>query len=554
MKLFGSAHAKGRGREEWQDSPEAVEEQDVDRETGDVEEYEDYEDYEEEYEEYDEDYEEYEDEEYEDDEEPGGIRGFFHRMSSTTLGFLTAFLTVLVVFGIGVLVVNHFLSMINFQAADSDYFQTVQTAEALPSETPVSQRVAELEEEDNKDLLEATPEEMAQWDAHIENVISDDETYEVPFDQDVYNILLVGTDVRELSEAGRSDAMILVSINQKSQTIYLTSFLRDCYVHIPGWGNTKLNHAFAYGGPALLEETLEENFKIHVDRYVAVNFYSFMDVVDTLGGVYLYVSDEEREVTNDYIWSMNNLLGEEWSTDYLWSSGWHKMNGKQTLAYARNRYVGNDYQRTQRQRTVLNQIFNGAKSAPASTLVQLAQVILPQVTTDMTKTQVLTYAANLGAYMNYDVVSQQIPAAGTYYGAMVGDMSVISLDLDENITYLQGTIYSGNAAQTAEDFGDGEEDPWADYDPNVFWGRAEWADIDWEQVDWDQVDWYNIDYDTVDWTDYYKKEDATPKTTTQPTSATPKPKTSAKPSPTPSPTPTAAPSRSPSLNEDDTGD
>ena len=539
MKLFGSFHAKDSEYQEEDaldmEFPEDGPELDEDG-----------------YEGWDEDAGDYEDG-YEDPESPRGIVGFFQGLSSTKVGLLSALLTVVVLLGAGALVVNYFLSLINYQAADSEYFNTVSNVEDLqPEPSPVSSLVAQLEEEDAQDRLEATPEELAQWDEHIEDVISDSETYQVPIDQDVYNILLVGTDVRDPDEVGRSDAMILVSINQKSQTIYLTSFLRDCYIHIPGYGNTRLNHAFAYGGPALLEETLEENFKIHVDRYVMVNFYSFMDVVDTLGGVWIYITEEEREVTNDYIWSMNKLLDEDWSNDYIWSDGWHKLNGKQSLCYARNRYVGNDYQRTQRQRNVLTQIFRGCKAATPATLVSLAQVVLPQVTTDMTKTQVLNYAANFAAYMDYEIVSQQIPAADTYYGATIGGMSVISLDLDANINYLQSTIYEGASAQSASDYGE-EETEWDAEAWYAFWSREEWSHIDWDKVDWSTVDWDNIDYDTVDWTDYYYPEETTSpspgRTTGSTVSPSPSPGrttgTTVSPSPSPSPTP--------KLNEGDEG-
>ena len=190
-----------------------------------------------------------------------------------------------------------------------------------------------------------------------------------------------------------------------------------------------------------------------------------MDVVDVLGGVWINVTEEEQEITNDYIWSMNDLMGEEWSEDYIWNSGWQLLNGKQALCYARNRYTGNDYERTARQRTIISQIINGAMSASPSTLVSLAQVILPQITTDLTKTEVLSYAANIGAYLNYDIVSQQIPAAGTYSGATIDGMSVISFDLDENIEFLQGTIYAGTEygfpiaeTQDASDFDTDEKD------------------------------------------------------------------------------------------------
>ncbi len=389
-----------------------------------------------------------------------GVSSFFKNMSSRKIMVLSAVCSLVIVLAAAALFVNYFLNLINYQAANSDYFATVGAGEALPEESPINSKLAAMDEAEAASSLEATPEELAQWNRQIENVVSGDGSYEVPISEDVYNILLIGSDTRESGAVGRSDAMILVSINQKTETIYLTSFLRDCYVHIPDYGNTRLNHAFAYGGPALLEETLEENFKVHVDRYVAVDFYSFMDVIDILGGVWINVTEEEQEITNDYIWSMNNLMGEEWSEDYLWSSGWQLLNGKQALCYARNRYTGNDYERTQRQRTIINQIINGAMEASPSTLVSLAQVILPQITTDLEKSEILSYAANIGAYLDYDVVSQQIPAADTYSSAMIDGMSVIRLDLDENIEYLQGTIYAGTEygfpipdTQDASDYG-----------------------------------------------------------------------------------------------------
>ena len=406
----------------------------------DSDEYDEYDDdeayddeYDEEYDEYDED--EYEDEE-DDDEEP--------RRMSLRKKILIGVIVFLVVLlgGVG-LFINYLLDLINYQAANSDYFATVSTVEELPQETAENSYLEQLDEEDKKDELEATASELEQWNEHIEDVTSDSSSYTIPISEDVYNILLIGSDTRESGEVGRSDAMILVSINQKTETIYLTSFLRDCYVNIPGYGNTRLNHAFAYGGPDLLEKTLEQNFKIHVDRYVAVDFFSFMDVIDTLGGVYINVTEDEQKVTNNYIWSMNKLMGEEWSNDYLWSSGWQKLNGKQALCYARNRYTGNDYERTARQRTIINQIISGAMQASPATLVDLAQVILPQVTTDMSKSEILAYAANVAAYLGYDIQQQQIPASGTYSGATISGMSVISLDLDANIKYLQGTIYAG---------------------------------------------------------------------------------------------------------------
>lgn len=359
----------------------------------------------------------------------------------------------LVVLGLAVgLTVNYFLGLLNYQAANSDFFKTVTPSE-LEEETYEDSELAALDAAEKAKNLEATEEELLRWNNHIDKITSDSSTYEIPISEDVYNILLVGTDNRTEAAVGRSDVMMLVSINQKTETIHLTSFLRDCYVAVPGYGKTRMNHSYAYGGPALLMETLETNFKVHVDRYVAVNFFSFMDVVDTLGGVWIYMNEDEIKTANKYIWSMNvNQLDAEWSDGYIWGGeGWRKLSGKQALGHARNRFDGSDYERTARQRNIINQILNGCKYATPSTLVDLVQVILPQITTDMTKSEILNYAANVGAYIGYDIEQHQIPAAGTYSGATISGMSVISLDLDENIQYLQDTIYAGTDALDQDD-------------------------------------------------------------------------------------------------------
>lgn len=345
------------------------------------------------------------------------------------------------------LTVNYFLGLLNYQAADSDFFKTLSPSQ-LEEETYEDSELQAMAEAELANSLEATEEDLLRWNNHIDKITSDSSTYEIPISEDVYNILLVGTDNRAVGAVGRSDVMMLVSINQKTETIHLTSFLRDCYVAVPGYGKTRMNHSYAYGGPDLLMETIETNFKVHVDRYVAVDFFSFMDVVDTLGGVWMYMTEAEIKTANKYIWSMNvNQLDLEWDDGYLWGGeGWRKLSGKQALGHARNRFDGNDYERTARQRNIINQILNGCKYATPSTLVDLAQVILPQITTDMTKSEILGYAANVGAYIGYDIEQHQIPAEGTYSGATISGMSVISLNLDDNIQYLQDTIYAGTDA------------------------------------------------------------------------------------------------------------
>ena len=103
-------------------------------------------------------------------------------------------------------------------------------------------------------------------------------------EEGVTNILLIGNDSRENGEDGRSDAMILLSISNKTKKIYMTSLLRDMYVEIPGYKDNRLNAAYSYGGAELLMETIEQNFDIHISRYVLVNFEAFANLVDAVGG------------------------------------------------------------------------------------------------------------------------------------------------------------------------------------------------------------------------------------------------------------------------------
>ena len=157
--------------------------------------------------------------------------------------------------------------------------------------------------------------------------------------EDVMNILLLGTDARSKNDRGRSDSMILVSINKATKEIVLTSFLRDIYLAIPDIESTRLNHAYAYGGADLVIDTLEKNFKIKIDKYAQVDFSSFITVVDAVGGVEINVTEEELPYISNYLLEINRLEGDPQGSGNLKSAGKQLLNGKQALAYSRIRYV-----------------------------------------------------------------------------------------------------------------------------------------------------------------------------------------------------------------------
>ena len=112
---------------------------------------------------------------------------------------------------------------------------------------------------------------------------------------EVINILLIGQDRRPGETRARSDSMILCTINREKKTIVLTSFMRDLYVQIPGYGNNRINASYAWGGMELLNKTLEQNFGVYIDGNVEVDFEQFAVIVDLLGGVPMELRADEAQ-------------------------------------------------------------------------------------------------------------------------------------------------------------------------------------------------------------------------------------------------------------------
>lgn len=278
--------------------------------------------------------------------------------------------------------------------------------------------------------------------------IKDNQVTDIVFHNDVYNLLLIGTDARDLeNERGRSDAMIILSVNKSTKQITMTSVMRDTYLHIPEVGYNRINAAYSYGGAPLLVQTLEENFGMKIDNYMVANFNVFKEVVDVVGGIDLDVSASEIDVMNGYIDEYNRVISyEDPSTDLMDYSdaGYTHLNGKQALAYCRVRYVGNgDFDRTGRQREVMGLIFEKCKSMSVSELNKLAETVLPWLTTDLSASDALSLAsaAVLNGYYKYNVESIRIPADETWDGIMVDGMSVLSIDFDTNRDLFFQTVY-----------------------------------------------------------------------------------------------------------------
>ena len=259
----------------------------------------------------------------------------------------------------------------------------------------------------------------------------------------VRSFLVIGTDGRTADDRGRSDSMILVSINSKTNQLIMTSFMRDCYVDIPDNGWNKLNAAYSFGGPELLIQTIENNFDVRIDDYVTIDFASFVSVVDSVGGIDIDVSNEEAEEINVILMAeVNELMGDDRMADLLNGGGKLHLNGKQALAYSRIRHVGNsDFERTERQRRVMSLIIAKVKTFNPSIFKNLASDVLPDVSTNMSTSKAYLLSLRLPFAARYKIKQIQIPAEGTYYGQDVDVGNVLNVELDTNSRIIESEVF-----------------------------------------------------------------------------------------------------------------
>lgn len=227
----------------------------------------------------------------------------------------------------------------------------------------------------------------------------------------VYNILLIGTDLRNANAgwAGNSDSIILCTINNNKKTITLTSFMRDLYIILENYGASKINRAHAIGAGPLLVKTIEQNFGINIDYYATVNFFTMIDIVNKIGGIDIAPAEGEinAEVikwANVYIDQMCKLMGLDPAGYRLaWDPNkTYHLNGVQAVGFARIRYTaGWDYKRTERQRIVLTKIFQKLQNSDLGTISNFLNSCLPNITTNMPEDFVLSLINAAPTYLTY---------------------------------------------------------------------------------------------------------------------------------------------------------
>ncbi len=203
----------------------------------------------------------------------------------------------------------------------------------------------------------------------------------------VKNIALLGIDTRSDNTSGRSDAVLVLTIDKKNNKIKLTSIARDSYVAIDGHGNDKLTHAYAYGKSTLAVKTLNKNFGLEITDYVTVNFFEFSRMIDYIGGVELELSKKEVDHINGYL--IPKLKKTGLKCERIASAGKQKLSGTQALCYARIRKIDGDIERGNRQKEVLQAMFKKVKSMSVTKLPKVAEMVLSECQTSLSSNDIM---------------------------------------------------------------------------------------------------------------------------------------------------------------------
>ena len=304
---------------------------------------------------------------------------------------------------------------------------------------PSNKKPQKLEElDDNDDVINSVKNSNSEVKKKLE---SNDELIrqnlndnEIWYHKDVKNILLMGIDNGSKSfPYGRSDAMIIVSINQKTKQVKLISLSRAAYVAIEGYANTRLSHAHGYAGAALAKRTIENNYKIRIDNYVSTTFKAFEAMIDAIGGVNITLSGAEAKALARHIKAAGLTYN---------GAGNYKLNGSLALNYVRLRKIDTDRQRTARQRKILTALANRAKNMSLGELNNMLNKVLPYITTDLSKGEIVGQLVNVPSYLSKPFEQHVLPHKSSAL-TLIDNFEVITIDWKDETKYTHDLIYKG---------------------------------------------------------------------------------------------------------------
>lgn len=261
-------------------------------------------------------------------------------------------------------------------------------------------------------------------------------------EEHIVNILLLGEEKIDSGNArGRTDLIMIATLDTEQRTVKLTSIMRDILVAIPGHSDDRINSVYGKGGIELLKEVIALNFEIVPDGYMLVDFDSFEQIINNLDGVTIELSAAEAEYLNTTNYISNPIYRNV-------VPGLNKMNGNQALGYCRVRHVPTldnvyaDFGRTSRQRVVLNAIFEKMKTKNLFQLAIVANSCLPLVETDLSASQISDYMEKAVESRITNFVQMRIPINGTYSDVTYnGIPDLIQINFPENIKAMHEFIF-----------------------------------------------------------------------------------------------------------------
>lgn len=269
--------------------------------------------------------------------------------------------------------------------------------------------------------------------------IVEDEFKEYENVNKIKNIALFGIDATD-GETGRSDSIMIATLDPVHNKLKITSIMRDSYVYIDGHGQDKINHAYAFGGPELAIKTLNENFGLNIEDFVSVNFSSLPTIINILGGIDIEITQEELEYINSYIDDINAKDGTY--SPHISYAGVQHLDGTQALAYSRIRYTsGGDYERTQRHRTVLNALFNKLTSTSVTSYNSLLNEVLPYVQTNLNAGDILSLGTKVLGIGN-NLEQDRFPRDGYGEGTMIDGVYYLTFDKEATVKQMRDYIFN----------------------------------------------------------------------------------------------------------------
>lgn len=263
----------------------------------------------------------------------------------------------------------------------------------------------------------------------------------------ITNIALFGIDSRDINNTAgsRSDSIMIATIDYKHKKLKMTSILRDSRVEIEGHGLDKITHAYAFGGPELAVKTLNKNFGLNIRDYVTINFFGLEDIIDGLGGITLEVKSNEVNEINKYIKELCDIDHKKYIP--ITKSGTQKLTGRQATSYARIRHVGNgDWERTDRQRKVMDQIFSEVMHAGVTKYGSLMSSMFPYVVTSIEKSTMLSMGTKFFTSGIKNIEQARFPADGYWTDPTINGISYIKPKMPDTKNQIEAFIFDDVAS------------------------------------------------------------------------------------------------------------